>query len=130
MPKFDVTMKETIYYDLVVEAEDEEEAEDAAEALFVQSVDPYVTFDGRADERSASNVQLAHFDEMLSEAVLAKEPDIRDLLARALDYVERFAEQNGEPDGGDCRVLLEAIKMAVPRPPTPASAAAAAGPQM
>lgn len=33
-----------------------------------------------------------------------------DLIDRAADYVERFADLNGEPDGGDCREVLAALR--------------------
>ena len=57
MPKFTVTLEETVYYKIEVEADDEAGAEAAAEEAFVQADDTNEFFFG-VGERIAASVEL------------------------------------------------------------------------
>lgn len=57
MPKFNVVLREVVLYTLVVEAEDEDDAEAVAEEVFVQCEDTNQFFD-YGPERDAVSVQL------------------------------------------------------------------------
>lgn len=56
MPKFTVTLREVAYYDIIVDADNAEQAEEAAEEVFVQSSD-ILSFFTHCEDREAWNVE-------------------------------------------------------------------------
>lgn len=132
MPPMSVTLEEKSRYTVVVEAEDREAAVEAAMEIFCQSEKPFSDFEGERDELRAFNVVEARPWEELTEARLEREAaaeaakaaksqspeaqgveDHATLLNSALDYLERYADLNDEPAGGDCRRLIASITKAV-----------------
>lgn len=131
MPAMSVTLEEKSRYTVVVEAEDREAAVEAATEMFCQSEKPFSDFEGERDELRAFNVVDARPWEVLTETRLEREAaakaanaakskspeaqgveDHATLLNSALDYLERYADLNNEPAGGDCRRLIASITKA------------------
>ncbi len=59
MPKFKVTLEETVLYSMEVEAEDEDTASSMAEKLWAQSEDPTKDFHGAGNGVEAIDVEPA-----------------------------------------------------------------------
>lgn len=106
MPKFIVTLMEVAYYDIIVEAENEEDAAVAAEAAFVNAdnISDYLT---GCEDREAYNIERMS-DEMAAELV-AVDPTNRYPMSdwqyevannyTKLGYVE-WVEHQIEAEGG------------------------------
>lgn len=59
MPKFTVKLKETVFYTVEVEAEDEDEAGEAAADIWAQSEDPNEDFNGMGHGVEVDGVETA-----------------------------------------------------------------------
>jgi len=137
MPAMSVTLEEKSRYTVVVEAEDRDAAVEAATEMFCQSEKPFSDFEGERDELRAFNVVDARPWEVLTETRLEREAaaeaakaaksespeaqaigDHAALLSSALDYLERYADLNDEPAGGDCRRLIASIAKVVGSAPS------------
>ncbi|MFG1187812.1 hypothetical protein [Xanthobacter aminoxidans] len=137
MPAMSVTLEEKSRYTIVVEAEDREAAVEAATEMFCQSEKPFSDFEGERDELRAFDVVDARPWEVLTETRLEREAaaeaakaaksespeaqaigDHAALLSSALDYLERYADLNDEPAGGDCRRLIASIAKVVGSAPS------------
>ncbi|MFG1270596.1 hypothetical protein V5F40_21840 [Xanthobacter sp. DSM 14520] len=135
MPNLAVTLEEKVRYSLVVEAEDREAAVAVAMEMFCQSEKPFSDFEGERDELRAFDVIDAWPWSELTETRLEREAAAAEiseeakLLRRALEYLERFADQNDEPSGGDCRQLIAGIAKMVESTAS-SSPASAAGEEM
>lgn len=130
MPAMSVTLEEKSRYTVVVEAEDRDAAVEAATEMFCQSENPFSDFEGERDELRAFDVVDARSWEELTETRLEREAAAKSaaksespgaqpvderagLLSGALEYLERYVDQNDEPAGGDCRRLIASIAKAV-----------------
>lgn len=56
MPKYAVTIQETISYQVIVEADDKKEARETATELLLQSENPFEDFGGSVDDRDVTDV--------------------------------------------------------------------------
>lgn len=56
MPKYSVTLEETVLYEVEIEADDEETAKEIAADLWCQSEDPFNDFCGHGSGVKAINV--------------------------------------------------------------------------
>lgn len=59
MAKYTVTLKETVFYTIEVEADDEDEAGDAAADIWAQSEDPTGDFNGMGQGVEVDDVEAA-----------------------------------------------------------------------
>lgn len=103
MPKYAITLFERVSYDMVVEADDESEAGDAAEALFVQSGDTSRDFVVDVEERTAGDPEEVPDDTPLSTASPLRDEVPETLKAAVLAAIAAFPEIGTDDDlnGGD-----------------------------
>lgn len=62
MPKFHVTLEETVRYTITVEAKNATDAAGEAEELFLQSLDPFIDFAAHVENRTTFDVLPAPDD--------------------------------------------------------------------